>query len=292
MIDLGLRQPSEGEGGAALRGLAYVISRWLLNRTYLIAEIPDLDLRFKFRTRDAIGRHLYKYRRHEPEVTAFLRRHLDFLPGDVVVDIGANLGWYSLLAEQLAPRSVSIYAFEPDPGNFELLTENLRINRSRQVTPVEQGVAARSGILELHRYKQGNLGRHSILPINAGEKISVSMTTLDQFWAERGLEGRRLRFIKIDVEGYELMALRGGCRVLAQCPLLLAEYSPQYMRSGGLRPGELVEYLVDLAFQPHILRGGRLHPIDPAELADSERQIEVFWCRPGEWLRRVAVSAM
>ncbi len=262
-----------------LRGLAYLVNRWILNRSHLIADVPAMDLRFKVRTRDVNGRHLYKYGRYEPDLTAFLRHNLRLQPGDVVLDIGANMGWYSLLAERLAPSGIDVFAFEPDPDNFQLLSENLRLNKSTVVTPVQQALAERDGVLQLHRYKDSNLGRHSLLPINAGPTVDVVAVTLDHFWDSRGLGNRTPKFIKIDVEGYELPALHGGRRVLARCPLLLAEFSPTYMRAGGIEPGELLDFLAELGFTPFAVSDGALAPVDPRALRHSDRHTNLFWSR-------------
>jgi FkbM family methyltransferase len=268
-------------GGSPLRGLAYLLHRWVLRSPFLVADIPGSNLRFKVRTRDVNGRHLYKYGRYEPELTAWLRAHLELRDGDVVVDIGANMGWYSLLAERQARGIVDVLAFEPDPDNYALLTENLALNGARRVTPLQLAVSSAPGTVTLHRYRDTNLGRHSVLPINDGESVEVPAVTLDGFWAERGLGERVPRFIKIDVEGYELVALRGARAVLARCPLLLAEYSPNYMRAGGQSPAEFVDYLTGLGFRPHALRGGRLAPVDAATLPAADRHTDLFWRRDG-----------
>ena len=268
-------------GNAPLRSLAFLFQRWILHRPYLIADIPGLGLRFKVRTCDRNGRHLYKYRRHESDLTRYLCRNLRLERGDVVIDIGANMGWYSLLVERLAPAHVDIFAFEPDPDNFALLTENLSLNGSAMITPVQQALAETAGESKLYRYKDANLGRHSLLPINDGEAVSVATASLDEFWQARGLGNRVPRFIKIDVEGYELIALRGARDVLARCPLVLAEYSPTYMRAGGIRPGDLVELLTTLGLAPFEVRGGELQPVDSRTLPDSDRHRDLFWTRPG-----------
>jgi FkbM family methyltransferase len=277
-------------GTSPLRSLAYLAHRWLLDTRYVVADVPDLGLRFKVRTRDVNGRHLYKYARYEPELTAFLTANLQLVRGDVVIDVGANLGWYCLLMERISPAPIDVFAFEPDPENFTLLTDNLRLNSAVMVTPVQQAVAERSGSLELHRYRDSNLGRHSLLPIHDGEKTRVATVSLDEFWESRGLGDRPLPLVKIDIEGYELPALRGARRLLGRCPLVLAEFSPNYMRAGGIDPAELVGYLTGLGFVPHSLRAGRLAPVEASALAGSERHTDLFWCRPGPWLRRVSAA--
>jgi len=277
-----LQTPADpgSRGTTPLRELAYLFHRWILHRPHLIAEIPAFNLRFKVRTSDRNGRHLYKYRRHETGLTRFLCRNLRLEAGDVVIDIGANMGWYSLLIERLASARVDIFAFEPDPDNFGLLIENLALNASAMVTPVQEALAEMTGKSQLYKYRDSNLGRHSLLPINTGESVNVATVALDDFWQSRGLGNRVPRFIKIDVEGYELMALRGARGVLARCPLILAEYSPTYMRAGGIHPGSLIEYLTELGFLPFALRDDELEAVDPVTLRNSDTHRDLFWARP------------
>jgi hypothetical protein len=77
------------------------------------------------------------------------------------------------------------------------------------------------------------------------------------------------------------MALRGARGVLARCPLILAEYSPTYMRAGGIHPGSLIEYLTELGFLPFALRDDELEAVDPVTLRNSDTHRDLFWARPG-----------
>ena len=235
-----LRTPAGpgSRGTTPLRGLAYLFHRWILHRPHLIAEIPALNLRFKVRTSDRNGRHLYKYRRHETDLTRFLCRNLRLEAGDVVIDIGANMGWYSLLIERLASARVDIFAFEPDPDNFGLLTENLALNASAMITPVQQALAEMTGKSQLHKYRGLQSRPPFVTTDQHGESVSVATVALDDFWQSRGLGNRVPRFIKIDVEGYELMALRGARGVLARCPLFLPS-TPHLHARGRHSPGRL-----------------------------------------------------
>ena len=117
-----------------LRPANYLLQRWVLRRPFLDATIPEYGLRLRVHTNDVIGRHLYKYRRYEPEVTRLLLATVRLEPGDVVFDVGANIGWYSLVLDRQAPPGVDILAFEPDPDNHALLRENLARNGTRGVT--------------------------------------------------------------------------------------------------------------------------------------------------------------
>ncbi|HRP87856.1 MAG TPA: hypothetical protein PLS34_10110, partial [Gammaproteobacteria bacterium] len=98
-----------------LRSAAFFVQRFVLGRRTLLAQVPEFDLELRVPAGDAVGRHLYEDAMHAPAVIDFLATRLELAPDDVVFDIGANIGWYALLLARLAPRGVSIHAFEPDP---------------------------------------------------------------------------------------------------------------------------------------------------------------------------------
>jgi FkbM family methyltransferase len=261
------------------RELGFFVNRWILKRRYLLARAQPFDLELKVRADDVIGRHLYKYGCHDADVTAFLERTLEIQPGDVLFDIGANIGWYSLVLDRLAPKGADIYAFEPEPENFDLLVENVRRNAAGKVHPVRKGLSDREGVLKLHLCPRGNRGRHSLLPINEGGAIDVPVVPLDTFWAEQHLGDRVLRLLKIDVEGYEYVAFNGAGAALSRCRAVLAEFAPAYMRKAGLEPGRLLQLLRGCGFTPYLIRGRDKVAADLSDLANAERRVDLFWER-------------
>lgn len=265
---------------SSIRSLWYLVQRWILRRPFLVARSPALGLRFKVKTEDVVGRHLYKYQVHELLLSNFLLEYLKFEPGDVVLDIGANIGWYSMLLGQQVPEGVDIFAFEPDPLNFELLQHNLALNQMTRVTAIKKALAEEEGIKHLYRHASSNLGRHSLLQLQDGESIEVNTTSLDCFWDMQGLGSRMPRFIKIDIEGYELLALRGARKILERCPALLCEFSPDYMRRGGIDPADLVTLLTGHGFRPYVVTSSGLQPVDPDTLINVERVADFFWQKP------------
>jgi len=265
-----------------LRSAAYVVNRFILRRPRLIAKAKHFDLRLQVRTDDVIGRHIYKYGAHEPETTDFLKRTLEIRDGDVLLDVGANIGWYSLVLDRIAGEArADIYAFEPDPENFVLLGENRALNAAQRVHPVQLGVSDRTGTFELHRFGGSNRGRHSMLPIHEGGTIEIRTITLDEFWAQEELGERIPRFLKMDIEGFELAALHGAEGVLARCPFVMLEYSPRYMSAAGIEPSGLLDFMSGQGYTPAVLRDGALAPVTREELLASDRHVDLFWHRDG-----------
>lgn len=264
------------------RSLGYLINRWILRRPFLVANLTELGLRFRVKTEDVVGRHIYKYHVHEAQLSKFLVTHLDVKPGDVIIDIGANIGWYSVLLERMSPSGVDLFSFEPDPLNFELLIDNLEMNDSAKVRPVQKALAAEAGVMQLYQHDQNNLGRHSLLALQDGPTVDVETTTLDAFWAEQNLGERTPRFIKIDIEGYELHALRGAASVLARCPTVLCEFSPEYMRQGGIEPADLIDLMTGHGFEAHLITPNGLEPIAAEAAARIEPITDLLWQKPAE----------
>jgi FkbM family methyltransferase len=270
-----------------LRPASYLVSRWLLRRPFLEAHIPEFDLSLQVHTNDVIGRHLYKYQRYEPEVTRCLSAYVRFEPGDVVLDVGANIGWYSLVIEKITKATLDILAFEPDADNFALLAENIRRNNCRMVTPIQAAAGPDPGQQLLYRYARGNAGRHSLLPIHESTPICVETVRLDEVWQQRGLGNRVLRLIKIDVEGYEFKALQGAGQLLARCQWVLAEYSPGFMRRGGMEPADLVDLLEGHGLFPHQIGARDVQPLSRDALLALERQTNILWARKNTLLTAV-----
>ncbi len=264
----------------AYQSVAYVLQRFLLRRAYLTASADILDLKFRVKTEDVVGRHIYKYGQHEPAMTRWLLDNLALQDGDVVIDIGANIGWYGVLTARLAEkRAVDVVSFEPDPLNFSLLQHNRELNAATKLTCEPLALAAVNGSATLHQHSDSNRGRHSLLPINAAGSQEITTQRLDDYWVERGFGERTPRLIKIDIEGFELAALQGASAVLERCPLLIIEFSPAYMRRGGLDPAELAQLLVKRGGSIDCLAAdGTLKAADPMQMIDDQRQTDLI-CR-------------
>lgn len=268
-----------------LRGLHFLALRLFSREDRVVSPARILGLRFAARLSDKHGRHLFKRGMHEPVLTRFLMEHLRFEPGDVVLDVGANVGWHACVLDQLAPDDVAIHAFEPDPINCGFLRENLATNGAERVVAVEAAAAATAGRATLHRYKPSNRGRHSLIPLHEGEKVEVETLRLDDHWRESGLGDRTLRFLKIDVEGGELGVLKGAPEVLSRAKLVMLEHSPGYLRTGGHDPDALVRVMDDAGFTPCLPELSGSRPVPVESLLGLVEQRNVLWVAAGQELR-------
>ena len=138
-------------------------------------------------------------RNYEPHVTATLRREL--AADSVFVDVGANIGWYALVAATSAP-GVKVIAVEPNPHNVQLIFRNLTANRLENVRVHACAATDRRRLLQL-RYDAGYGFVHS--PEEAIEEPFVQGVPLDELLAAEA----RVDLVKMDVEGHEPVVLAG-----------------------------------------------------------------------------------
>ncbi|MDR2365987.1 MAG: FkbM family methyltransferase [Zoogloeaceae bacterium] len=140
---------------------------------------------------------------------------------DVSLDVGANIGNHALV---IADYSRRVLAFEPIGFVFDALKANIGQNRAAHVEAINAGLSDRDGEAEIFISNDGNLGASSLeTAAGNGERLKIRTRIGDQCLAQ--FQAGRVDFIKMDVEGHEVEALRGLANTIAQCqPLLLIEY--------------------------------------------------------------------
>ncbi len=263
-----------------MNGILYVIQRFLLRRPYLVATENRFQCQFRFKSPDCVGRTIYKKKDYEPALTKYILEQLHFADGEIFLDVGANIGWYAILLAKKFGETLRVFAFEPDNLNFSLLLDNLERNAIRNVTAVNLAVAEETSSKTLYRYKEGNLGRHSLLPTEGLEEQIVETITLDRFVEEKGIAPEKVKFIKMDIEGYEYFAMRGAEKLLEHVPLVLTEYSPEMLKERGFDPTELLNFMQRFHFKPHQLIEASLAPIQINDLANLEQAVtDIFWVK-------------
>jgi FkbM family methyltransferase len=168
---------------------------------------------------DATGRNAgYVLGTSETEVQTWLA---DILRrGDVFWDLGANIGFFTLLGARLVGPEGTVVAFEPWPQNAEQLQRNAELNGFTQVVTERVAVSSQVGIASF-TLPEGRRDAGALGAGKSGTTISVPTTTMDAYAAGAA---RPPNVVKIDVEGAELDVLRGGLSMLAaHRPILLVE---------------------------------------------------------------------
>jgi FkbM family methyltransferase len=187
---------------------------------------------------------------HEPSETRCVRENLP--PGGTFIDIGANIGYYTVLAARLVGPGGRVYGFEPEPVNFDTLQKNIALNELGNVTAEPLACSDRAADIPLF-LDESNAGGHHLHDTSDGAKATIiRAVALDEYF--RG-SGRAIDLIKMDIQGHEPVALRGMRDLLGRHPgaKLITEFDAPMIRKAGESPEGYLEGLRSLGFRFTIL---------------------------------------
>ena len=128
----------------------------------------------------------------------------------VFLDIGANVGKYSIMLGNQLEKKGKVYAFEPEPSNLKSLNRNLNLNKLKNVHIIPLACFDKKGKINFYLNNK-NTGGHSLIK-KSDKKISINANTLDSIVKVENI--KNIKLIKIDVEGAELNVLKGAKEVL------------------------------------------------------------------------------
>ncbi len=206
--------------------------------------------------RDSLGLSLTEF---EPETVIIFKQFVK--PGDTVLNVGANIGYFSLLASKLG---ASVLAFEPEPESFSLLKKNIAHNNSK-ISAFNNAVSDKNQRVKLY-LNPDNLAGHSLNQRKENQKyIEVEAVVLDDFIDP----DKKIDFVKIDIEGEEYRAFLGMRRILADNPgiKIIAEYHNYH---------QLVDLLVEQGFKLYTIESKGLRSISAEDLKRENRGINIF----------------
>jgi FkbM family methyltransferase len=221
-------------------------------------------LRLSLHLEDWIQQNIYFLGSYEERGLRFVESFLR--PGDVFIDVGANIGVYSLLAAQRVGPGGRVYAFEPVPGTAARLRQQVALNDLTNITVEEMAVSDAPGTVPIYLPPAGNSGMASLHAYTDELRapVVVAATTLDAYthgWPA-------VRLVKMDIEGAEWLALQGMQQLLAtQRPALLLELEPTILGSMGHSAAAISEWLAALGYAPRYVQADGTLSTDSASSA-------------------------
>jgi FkbM family methyltransferase len=201
---------------------------------------------------------------YEPMGTEIAKK--DIKPGDVVIDIGANIGYYTLIFARLVGEEGRVFAFEPEPGNFSLLKKNIEINGYKNVILVKKAVSNETGKTRLYLSKSDNVN-HRIYDSQDGRScIEIESIRLDDYFSDNN----KIDFIKMDIQGAEGKALQGMEHILKSNDdiKVMMEFSPVGFEKQNMDPEGTLKLLAGSGFTIYEIleREKKTKQVDTAEL--------------------------
>lgn len=235
-----------------------------LKPNYILVENQKLYID-KFDT--TISEKLVLSKKWEDFETELFKKNIN--EGDIVLDLGAHIGYYTLIASKIVREKGKVYAFEPDPKNFQLLQKSVAANGIKNVVLINKAVNEKSGEVRLF-LNQDNTGDHRIYDSKDQRKsIVVKTTSLDDFFKDFG---DKISLIKMDIQGAELEALKGSLSLIRNNAhiKIFTEFWPMGLKLNHTGAKEYLKFLAKYKFNFYQINEDtkKLTPVTSRELLE------------------------
>ena len=239
-----------------------------------VERVEVLGSRMALDSSEYMQRRFY-YHCYEAPAVRFFKRWLR--EGDVVFDVGAHVGFFTLLGARLIGARGQVHAFEPVPSNYQHLQENVALNGYSNVRATRAAVGDSEGEVSLGLRDERLVGSSTCDYTVGAELGSVTapVTTLDRYVAEHAIGPVRL--VKIDVEGFEPAVLTGLKRTFESAPpaAIMLELNAEMLFEHGSSPTSLLSMLTDHGYELHEL--GLTGHLKPAPTAAEIESAAASW---------------
>ena len=190
-----------------------------MNRRLLKTKFDNITLNY-LEGDKYVGELIASTGQYEPYESELLIKNIK--GGDIVIDVGANIGYYTLLFAKKVGENGKVYAFEPDPVSFTILEKNIKDNKFRNIEAFNIALSDKRESLQLFISAE-NLGDHRLFDDHKvkRKKTTVKANTLDLFFKGEKFKKNKISLIKIDTQGYEPFVIKGAQQLIkSQKPIL------------------------------------------------------------------------
>lgn len=251
-----------------VRKMFYFLYRWLAPKGIILIKVREHKMYVDTRDMGIVTTMLFIRGSWERGTTRLFEDIIQ--KGMVVLDVGANIGYFTLIAAKLVGEEGKVFAFEPEPYNFDLLVRNLKLNGYHNVIPTQKAISDKNGratlFLDKTQWGLHSLSRENVTNSN-GNSIEVDVQTLDDFFKD---SGDRVDFAKIDVQGAELAVIQGMENIIENNKDLkmVVEFCPVDLIRFSSSPEEFLNRLIGYGFKLYQISESkeRVVPVDIASL--------------------------
>jgi FkbM family methyltransferase len=222
-----------------------------------------------------VQRAVYYLSYYEVKETRWLKKQVK--ADWVFFDVGANFGYYSMIVSKFSGGQARIYAFEPFAPIFASLQRNKELNGLENVLTFKLALSDKEGEIEFLAPPVGNLGGGKISPVKVDAQpraVSerVKTTTLDAFAQSHAVA--KIDFIKVDVEGAEMMLLSGAKETIGRCkPVMMIEFNPQALADFGASAEGLLKEIHSLGFKTWTIESSGLQIFEDVRTIKEYRNV-------------------
>lgn len=206
---------------------------------------------------------------------------------DIIFDIGANIGWYSVHLSKKLPNSV-IYAFEPIPEIFAQLRRNVELNQVVNIFLHNLALSDKIQTLTFF-YTPTATGASSSVNITGGgdlQKLECQTNTIDHFVKIRNIA--KIDFIKCDVEGAEYFVFKGGVETISKhLPMVFTEMLRKWAAKFGYHPNDIIQLFKEFGYQCYASSRGGLKIVD--KVSEETVQTNFFFLHPIKHAEKIAL---
>jgi len=191
---------------------------------------------------------------HEKTVTSLVK--MEIKKGDTVLDIGAHIGYYTVIFSQLVGPKGKVYSFEPDPRNFLLLQKTVQENNLTNVEIFNNAVSDKNKLVEFFQSTADSIGNRLVDSVynESGIKIQINSISIDEFFKNRNDE---INFIKLDIQGAEGVAINGLKNILRTNKKIkiMQQWAPSFVSKYDVKPDSHLNFLEELGYNFYVLDG-------------------------------------
>jgi FkbM family methyltransferase len=229
---------------AIYEGLAKVFAKTPIGRLYPVKVVGAGVARAARKNKVELDGHTYFLDKsdsnrmsirdtYEPLQTYVMKKLIE--PKSHVIDLGANIGYYTMLMARSVGPQGKVYAFEPDPGNLALLKKNIGANGYKNIQVETAAVSNQNGRVKLHKEKWNDATPSLWKSEHTTSFVEVDTIRLDQFFDANPMA---IQMIKMDIEGAEGKALEGMEQTIKRSPglVIVTEFLPTVMERLGTQP--------------------------------------------------------
>lgn len=178
--------------------------------------------------------------------------------GDVVLDIGANIGFYTTLFSEMVSVNGKVHAFEPDAVNFNYLQKET--NGKVNVLVIPKAVGSITSIVKLYRSKELNVDHRTYQPEEYESVKEIQAISIDDYFNSDSTEFSRVDFIKMDIQGFEMEAIKGMEKTIRSNPgiKIVSEFWPHGLRKSGYDALAFFQLIESYGFEMYLINKDKL----------------------------------